>query len=381
MHKITETEDINMKKLRLFLCMAIIICSLTACNTQKDYSNQTITGKVTAVKGTKVTLQLGEMTGMQGGQMPGDMQQPSQMPGGDNPNGNNPQMPQSNEQPPEKPDGEDNNPSGGNPPELPGNMQDGMQGGMQQFTATDETATFDLKNTDINMDSVTVDTILILQTGEKNKVMSAMVMNNGMPGGNPGGFGGSNEVVQGTAATTITDDGTYSDTYTSTGDDENALRIDGATVTLENATVDKQSGATSNTENGDFYGVNAGLLATNGAQVTITNATVTTSAQNGNGIFSYGTGTVVNISDTVITTTKDNSGGIQTTGGGTTHATNLTVTTSGNSSAAIRSDRGGGTVVVQNGTYTSNGYNSPAVYSTADITVSDANLTAANSEA
>ena len=79
--------------------------------------------------------------------------------------------------------------------------------------------------------------------------------------------------------------------------------------------------------------------------------------------------------------TADNSGGIQTTGGGTTNAANLTVTTSGNSSAAIRSDRGGGTVSVDGGSYTSNGYNSPAVYSTADITVKNAALTANNSEA
>ena len=203
-----------------------------------------------------------------------------------------------------------------------------------------------------------------------------------MPGGNaPGGFGGSGTVTQGTSATTITEDGTYSSTsYSSTGDDENALRVDGATVTLDSVTVDKSAGSSSNTEDGDFYGQNAALLATNGANVTIKNATVNSSAQNGNGIFSYGTGTTVNVSDSTITTTADNSGGIQTTGGGTTNATNLTVNTSGNSAAAIRSDRGGGTVVVDKGTYTSNGYNSPAVYSTADITVSNSTLTANNSE-
>lgn len=204
-----------------------------------------------------------------------------------------------------------------------------------------------------------------------------------MPGGNaPGGFGGSGTVTQGTSATTITEDGTYSSTsYSSTGDDENALRIDGATATLDSITVDKSAGSSSNTEDGDFYGQNAALLATNGANVTIKNAIVNSSAQNGNGIFSYGTGTTVNVSDSTITTTADNSGGIQTTGGGTTNATNLTVNTSGNSAAAIRSDRGGGTVVVDKGTYTSNGYNSPAVYSTANITVSNATLTANNSEA
>lgn len=203
-----------------------------------------------------------------------------------------------------------------------------------------------------------------------------------LPSGNmPGGFGGSDTVTQGTSATTITEGGTYSSTsYSSTGDDENALRVDGATVTLDSVTVDKSAGSSSNTEDGDFYGQNASLLATNGANVTIKNATLNSSAQNGNGIFSYGTCTTVNVSDSTITTTADNSGGIQTTGGGTTNATNLTVNTSGNSAAAIRSDRGGGTVVVDKGTYTSNGYNSPAVYSTADVTVSNATLTANNSE-
>ena len=204
------------------------------------------------------------------------------------------------------------------------------------------------------------------------------------PPANPGGegFGGSDQVTQGEAATNLTTDATVTgETYESTGDDENALRVTGATVTLDGVTINKTAGATSNTENGDFYGVNAGFLATDGATVTIKNATVNTTAQNGNGVFSYGSGTTVNVSDTTITTTKDNSGGIQTTGGGTMNATNLTVNTAGNSSAAIRTDRGGGTVVVDKGTYTSTGYNSPAVYSTANVTVKNATLNAENSEA
>ena len=205
----------------------------------------------------------------------------------------------------------------------------------------------------------------------------------GAPGGMPpGGVGGSGEVTQGTSANTISEDGSIKDTsYESSGDDENALRIDGAAVTLDGISVNKSGGASSNTENGDFYGQRAALLATNGANVTITNADIKSDAKNGNGVFSYGEGTVVNISDSTITTQNDSSGGIQTTGGGTTNASNLTVVTSGNSAAAIRSDRGGGTVSVDGGAYTSNGYNSPAVYSTADITVKNAELTANNSEA
>ncbi len=114
--------------------------------------------------------------------------------------------------------------------------------------------------------------------------------------------------------------------------------------------LDKSAGSSSNTEDGDFYGQNVALLATNGANVTIKNATVNSSAQNGNDIFSYGTGTTVNVSDLTITTTADNSGGIQTTGGGTTNAANLTV----NQAATLPQQfvRQGGTVVVDKGTYT-----------------------------
>ena len=120
---------------------------------------------------------------------------------------------------------------------------------------------------------------------------------------------------------------------------------------------------------------------TDGAEATIKNSTVTTAVTNGNGIFSYGEGTVVNVSDTIIHTTGNNSGGIQTTGGGAMNATNLQVETKGDSAAAIRSDRGGGTVKVIGGSYTTNGIGSPAIYSTADISVTDATLVANNSEA
>lgn len=46
------------------------------------------------------------------------------------------------------------------------------------------------------------------------------------PPGGGGGFGGSGTVNQGTTANELTEDGTVTDTqYSSTGDDENALRV------------------------------------------------------------------------------------------------------------------------------------------------------------
>lgn len=393
---------------------------------QADYSNQTITGKVVSMDGTSVTLQLGELTeggpgGSSDGQTPPDMpnsdsssdgssdqQTPPEKPDGDASSDNSSDGSSDQQTPPEKPDGDtssngssDGSSDGQTPPDMPGgDSQMGGGPGGQTFTAGEGTAAIDLdgvtiqksengETTDASIDDISTDSILTVTFGDDNTITSVVIesVSTGGPSGNggaPGGgsFGGSGEVTQGTAATTLDSDTTLTgETYTSTGDDENALRVDGASVTLDGITVDKSAGSSSNTEDGDFYGMNAALLATNGAEVTITNATINSSAQNGNGVFSYGEGTIVNIFDSTITTTADNSGGIQTTGGGTTNASNLTVETSGNSAAAIRSDRGGGTVNVDEGTYTSNGYNSPAVYSTADITVSNAALTANNSEA
>ena len=391
-----------MKKLLSILCAAALTLSLAACGSStENYAGQTLTGQVTAIDGSAVTLQLGELA--EDTNTPPDGGSDAQAPpdGGSAPSGQAPDGGSGTNTPPEKPDdSSDSGTANGQPPAKPDDasgdangtppdMPSGGPGG-SGFTAGDETVTLDFSSAEIteNGETVTLSDlsegdVVTVTVGSGTAVTAAEIVNvGGGQGGPGGGFGGSGEVTQGDSANTLTEDGTYSGTaYTSTGDDENALRVDGATVTLDGVTVDKSAGATSNTENGDFYGVNAALLATNGATVTIQNATVTSSAQNGNGVFSYGSGTTVNISDSTITTTADNSGGIQTTGGGTTNASDLTVETSGNSSAAIRSDRGGGTVNVDGGTYTSNGYNSPAVYSTAAITVKNATLTANHSEA
>ncbi len=217
----------------------------------------------------------------------------------------------------------------------------------------------------------------------------------GAPGDAPGGgFGGgmSSADIDYTGAVEITtSDLQDGKTYESTTADESALLIaTSEDVTISNATVNK----TGDSDGGDscnFYGLNATVLVKDGSTTTITGATITSDADGANGVFSYGgnqgqngasgDGTTVIISDSTITTTGDGSGGIMTTGGGITKASNLTVETSGQSSAAIRTDRGGGTVTVDGGTYTTNGLGSPSIYSTADITVSDATLVSNLSEA
>ena len=211
----------------------------------------------------------------------------------------------------------------------------------------------------------------------------------GMPGGAPGSAS-SADVDYAGAVEIVSADSQIGQTYASTTADESALLISTSdAVTITNPTVTK-SGDSDGGDNCNFYGLNAAVLVKDGAAATITGGTVTSDAEGANGVFCYGgnggqngasgDGTTVYIYDTAITTTGNGSGGIMTTGGGVTYAYDLTVETSGRSSAAIRTDRGGGTVVVDGGSYTSNGLGSPAIYSTADITVSNATLLSTLSE-
>ena len=211
---------------------------------------------------------------------------------------------------------------------------------------------------------------------------------NGGPGGGPGGS--SSEVVYGGAAEITSAASESGKTYTSSSADESALMISTSDdVAVSDFTLTK-TGDSDGGDNCNFYGQNAALLVKGGTTTTIEGASISSDADGANGVFCYGgnggqngasgDGTTVIIKDSTITTTGDGSGGIMTTGGGVTEAYDLTVTTSGRSSAAIRTDRGGGTVTVDGGTYTSNGLGSPAIYSTADVTVSNATLVSTLSE-
>ncbi|MPM43864.1 hypothetical protein SDC9_90541 [bioreactor metagenome] len=358
-----------------------------------DQAGQTVYGQVQSISGKSITLLLGEMaqnnmpqggapsagsSGAPQGEAP-SIPSNSGAPQGEPPTASSSGAPQG-----EAPSGD------GSAPSLPegGSMGSPFTAGTETITITaGDSVSIVTQNagqeTEAALGDIAEDDILTVTFDSSGVVSKIIIMQFGGAMGQDGGnSGGSQSTDNGTAATTMTSDDTVTGaTYTSSGDDENALRIDSATVALDSVTIEKTGGASSSSENGDFYGTNAGLLAQNGAVVTITNSTVTTSAQNGNGIFSYGEGTTINVSDTKIRTSADNSGGIQTTGGAVMNATNLDVETQGNSSAAIRSDRGGGTVTVDGGKYVSNGSGSPTIYSTANITVKNATLTANNSEA
>jgi len=161
--------------------------------------------------------------------------------------------------------------------------------------------------------------------------------------------------------------------FSTDGEDTHALSAEGEEKAYDNIRVEKTGGSAQNDE-ADFYGTNAAVFASDGANLKLSNSYIITDGSHANAVFSYGEGTTVEIRDSTIETTSNNSGGIMVTGGGVLNASNLEIRTQGGSSAAIRSDRGGGTMSVTGGTYDSYGKGSPAIYSTADITVTGAKL-------
>ena len=373
-----------------------------------DFSNTVLVGQIEELEGSRATLQLGRLRVQTPPAKPDDDDKPGESEPPVKP-GNGEETP---DKPDEKTDGSERvmqlqNQGRAQATTIPQTMENpstsvlllsndteakGDEAGadkpneLYSFESDEDSLTLDLAGVEIKVEEplktrsgslaeLAVGDVLEIEIGEQGMLLLVTVKN--VAAQNALG-----QVEQGTAANLLTEDEVVrSETYTSKGDDENALRVSGASVSLEDVQVHKQGGASSNTENGDFYGMNAALLATDGALLTISKAEISSDAPNGNGVFSYGEGTVISINKPSIETLGDNSGGLQTTGGATMNAVDVQVSTAGSSSAAIRSDRGGGTVNVIGGSYRSSGLNSPAVYSTADITVMNAELTAENSEA
>ena len=380
----------------------------TTKTTETSYAGETISGQVSEVgentikmevdnseeettitvdDDTEITKQsAGGPGGAPSGEAPSGEAPSSEAPSGEVPSGGAPSGEassdgESTQTPPEKPEGDDStSDSTSQESGESGDSQDGdtSQTPPEKPEGNGNTSDSDSeKNEEISIDDISEGDNISVTFADDGTVESIVVLSdmNGGPGGNSGGVE-SYDAVEG-----ITEDTEKSDeTVESTGTDENAIHVsEGANAVLKNATINRTSSDSKGGDDSSFYGVGAALLTTDGTTY-LSDSTITTDAAGAAGVFSYGDGTTY-VADSKITTQQDTAGGIHAAGGGTLYAWDLDVETSGESSAAIRSDRGGGTMVVDGGSYTSNGKGSPAIYSTADIAVNDAQLTANGSEA
>lgn len=208
-----------------------------------------------------------------------------------------------------------------------------------------------------------------------------LLLSNKMRGGNTAAPNRQTQSADASGATEVNGEQTLSAAYTSTKSDENAILVqDGGNATVSGATVTK-SGDSTNTENSEFYGINAAVLTTKGSTATIKNSKITTSAKGANAVFSTGEDSKVYISDsTVISTGESSARGLDATYGGYIEADNVTVSTQGNSCAALATDRGEGTVTAKSSELSTAGTGSPIIYSTGNISISDTKGSASNSQ-
>lgn len=179
------------KKILSLFCAAALTLSLAACGSKtSDYSGQTITGEITDIDGTAVTMQLGELS--EGGMLSHDVsdssdsgQTPPDKLDGETQSGNsssedhassdssqppakpNSQSGSTDSQPPEMPSGQDSSSnsqsgdSGSQPPEKPdgeapsGSAPGGMGG--SSFTAGEESVTLDFANAEITKNDESIE--------------------------------------------------------------------------------------------------------------------------------------------------------------------------------------------------------------------------------
>ncbi len=164
--------------------------------------------------------------------------------------------------------------------------------------------------------------------------------------------------------------------YSSSTGGEPAIVADADSVSYSNITVTK-SGNMENEHAGDA-GDNAGVLAKNGAALTLCEISVVTDGILSNALFSCGSETSIDIADSTVKTIGDNSAALVSSCG-CLNANNLVVYTSGTFSPALLSSPGCGSIAVSGGSYVTSGEHSPSVCSASDIRVSDAELSAAAS--
>ena len=162
---------------------------------------------------------------------------------------------------------------------------------------------------------------------------------------------------------------TNADLSSSTSD-QSVVYITSSGVTITDSTLTKSSGDSSNTENSEFYGVNAAVLVQGGG-LTISGGKIETKAKGANALCATNKGTVQISGTTIISTGGSSARGLHATYGGSITASGVTVSSTGGSCATLATDRGEGTVTCSGCTLSTGGAGSPLIYSTGQITVSN----------
>ena len=170
------------------------------------------------------------------------------------------------------------------------------------------------------------------------------------------------------------------ETLSSSTSDQSVVYITQSDITIDNSELNKASGDSSETENSEFYGVNAAVLV-NGGGLTMTDGKITTAAKGANSLCATNGGKVTITGTEIISTGESSARGLHATYGGEITASEVKISSTGGSCATLATDRGEGTVICTECTLSTAGAGSPLIYSTGIITVSGTTGTATGAQA
>ena len=131
---------------------------------------------------------------------------------------------------------------------------------------------------------------------------------------------------------------------------QSAVYITSDGITISNSTITKSGDFLGDTEDSEFYGLNAAILVQGGG-LTMIGGNISNSAKVSNALVAKNWGTVT-ISGTTITSAGSSSArGLHATYEGVITATNVTISSTGGSCATLATDKGEGTALVLDALY------------------------------
>ncbi len=190
----------------------------------------------------------------------------------------------------------------------------------------------------------------------------------------------NNEFDYSTIKSIVTNENVNNSEYIATESDQSVLYYTEYLVGIWNANIIK-TGASSNLNNSEFYGVNSAILI-NGGWIDIWETNITTSSEGSNAVACTNFG-LATLNSSLISTTSDFSRGFLSTFEGVISGYQIRIETRGRSSACLATDKGESIVYCQYCSMQTRGVGSPIIYSNGDgggVGAYNSNGTALNSQ-
>lgn len=144
-----------------------------------------------------------------------------------------------------------------------------------------------------------------------------------------------------------------------------------ATYEADNIELNKNNGQSTDYESSELYGLNATFIAKEGSSIILSNSKLNSVVAYSAAFFATGNGTNVSLNNVELTTTKDNSNGLNASDSAEISAQNLTITTKGQSSNTIKTLDTNSLISITDSSLKAEGQNSSLMYSKGKIEATD----------